>query len=308
VSNSKEVFALVEEERIRGGEASVKAAVVQLEPRVGYKRENIERTLELIEEAAENGAGFVVLPELCTTGYAFNSRKELAEVAEEVPGGSTIEAWSQLAAQHELYLVAGIAERENLKLYNSAVLVGPDGVAGCYRKPHLWYEEQLFFEPGDTGFPVFLTPFGRVGIQICYDIWFPEGTRILAEKGADIIAVTTNWVANPAEDAEWRNWGYPMAVHVAVAQSNMNQVFMACADRVGTERGIFFPGSSVITGPEGWPLAGPASTDAEEILYAELNLTDARRAKSLTDLNHALHDRRLDMYDRFLGYREEQDR
>ncbi len=115
-------------------------------------------------------------------------------MAEEVPHGPTIDEWLRVANKFNIYIVGGIAERERDCLYDSAALVGPRGHIGTYRKTHLWNEENLWFEPGNLGYPVFNLPFGRVGIRICYDIWFPETTRILAAQGADIICDATNWV------------------------------------------------------------------------------------------------------------------
>jgi len=287
-------------ERVRGNESLVKVAVVQFEPRLGEKDRNLKRIGEFVGTAADEGAGLVVLPELCSTGYVFNSQAELAAVAEPVPDGETVRALERLASprgrgRHGLYIVAGLAEVDGHSYYNSAVLVGPKGYVGTYRKAHLWYEEKLFFEPGDTGFPVFQTPLGRIGLLVCYDIWFPEAVRHLVIQGADLIAVPTNWVV-ATNGQTWDERGYAMANYVVMAQSNMNQVFMACADRIGAERGAEFPGCSIVTGPSGWPLAGPAGRDTEEIIYADVNLVKSRWAKSYNDLSHALHDRRTDIY------------
>ncbi|MCL5074621.1 MAG: nitrilase family protein [Chloroflexi bacterium] len=289
-------------ERIRGQEASLRLAVVQMEVSLGEKAVNIQKTLQFIDDAAAHGVNLIVFPELCNTGYVFNSRQELAALAEPIPEGETVQAWWAKAADKNIYIVAGIAERQGASYYNSAVLVGPQGCLGLYRKAHLFDEEKLFFEPGDLGFPVFNLPFGNVGMLICYDIRFAEPPRILMLQGADLICAPTNWVALPPNVHPWDEHGYCLANYITIAQAAINQVFVACADRVGSERGIRFLGASIIAGQSGWPLAGPASPDKEELLYAEVNLSDARRAKIINSLNDTLRDRRIDLYDRMLGY------
>jgi len=278
-------------------ESAVKVACIQMEPRVGEKAANIERTLALIERAADAGAKLVVLPELANSGYVFETRAEAFALAEDVPSGPTTIAWAAACARHDLYLVAGIAERSGAVLYNSAVLIGPQGHVGTFRKVHLWAAENLYFEPGDLGFPVFPTPLGRIGMAICYDIWFPETFRLNALQGADIVCVPTNWVPIPGQDPKRE----AMATILVMAAAHSNSLFIACADRIGTERGQPFEGQSVIVGHTGWPVAGPASREAEEILIAEVNLADARRDRNWNDFNQVLRDRRCDLYDQMLG-------
>jgi predicted amidohydrolase len=139
------------------GESSVRVACLQMEPRIGDKPYNLKRTLEMIGDAAAAGARLLVLPELCNTGYVFETREEAFRLAEELPGGPTTEAWLQTAGRHGLTIVAGITERAGAVLYNSAVVIGPGGYLGRYRKNHLWGAENLFFEPGNLGVPVFPT-------------------------------------------------------------------------------------------------------------------------------------------------------
>ena len=131
---------------------------------------------------------------------------------------------------------------------------------------------------------------------------FPEASRILALKGADVICVPTNWVSMMTPDRLWDAQGYCQANYVALANATMNQVFMACADRVGEERGVQFLGCSLIIDPAGTPIAGPASADGEEVLVAPMNLSTARRAKHRNDLNHTWLDRRTDLYSPMLGH------
>lgn len=153
----------------------IRAAAVQSNPRVGVenKDDNVQATLRQIDEAAANGARLIVLPELASTGYAFDTRDEAYAHAEPVPDGPTCAAWIEAARKHDAYIVAGIAESDGVTLYDTAVIVGPEGFIGKYRKTHLWSREKLIFTPGDD-FPVFETRIGRIGLLVCWDIWFPE--------------------------------------------------------------------------------------------------------------------------------------
>ena len=278
-------------------EALVKIACIQMEPIVGEKERNVRRTLDLVQRAAAQGARLIVLPELCNSGYVFESREEAFALAEEIPNGPTCAAWTEIAHAHGLHLVAGIAERDGPALYNAAAVIGPSGHVGTFRKVHLWNEENLFFEPGNLGFPVFRTSLGRIGTFICYDGWFPESYRLCALQGADIVCVPTNWVPIPGQAKERE----AMANILCMAAAHANSVFVAAADRVGVERGQPFIGQSIIVSYTGWPLGGPASPDREETIYAEANLADARRKRNWNEYNQVLRDRRTDVYDEMLG-------
>src|SRR5215831_5308373 len=135
-------------------EATVKIACIQMEPIVGEKKQNVQRSLGLIEEAAVNGAHLLVMPELCNSGYVFDSREEAFALAEEIPNGPTCRSWVEAAQKLGLHIIAGINERDGQALYNAAVVIGPSGHVGTFRKVHLWNEENLFFEPGNLGFRV----------------------------------------------------------------------------------------------------------------------------------------------------------
>ncbi|WP_134042958.1 nitrilase family protein [Paraburkholderia caballeronis] len=265
-----------------------------MEPRIGDRRANVAHSLERIEKAAQHGASLLVLPELSNTGYAFASRPEAFELAESLADGETVRAWCAAAQRLGVHIVAGIAERDGERLYNSAVFVGPTGVIGSYRKLHLWNDEKRFFEPGDRGLPVFDTEFGRIAIAICYDGWFPEVYRLASAQRADIVCMPTNWVPMPGQRADQP----AIATVLAMAAAHSNGLMIACADRIGTERGQPFIGQSVIVGGNGMPLAGPASCDSEAILYAPIDLARIRAGRALGPLNHVLDDRRTDLYDR----------
>ena len=284
-------------ERIKGKESVIKVAAIQMQPHIGDKEYNVGKQLELIGEAAKKGALLMVLPELGSTGYIFNSRDEVAEMAEDVPNGQTCQAWMEACRRHGVYLCGGIVERDGERFYNSAALVGPKGFIGKYRKIHQWDEEKLFFEPGDLGLPVFHLPFGRVGIMICYDGWHPEVARILALQGADIICDPTCWVLVP----DLVTPENPISAYVHMASAHVNGIYMICADRCGTERDCVFLGNSCIAGPAGF-ISGPAGFENEEILVAEINVVQARY-RHWTDLVDPFADRRTDVYDRLLGYK-----
>lgn len=272
-------------------------ACIQMEPHVGATRDNVTRSIQHIETAAKNGASLVILPELANTGYVFADRDEVFSLAEELPDGATARCLAETAQRLGIYIVAGVAERAGERLYNSAIFTGPSGHIGVYRKLHLWNNERLFFEPGDVGVPVFNTPIGRIAIAICYDGWFPETYRLAAMQGADIVCVPTNWVPMSSQPDDRP----AMATTLTMAAAHSNGMAIACANRIGTERGQPFIGQSVIVGGDGWPIAGPASADREEILYAPIDLKRTRASRALNGFNHVLSDRRADVYDPMLG-------
>lgn len=275
----------------------VRVACIQMEPSFGETAANVAHSLDLIEKAADAGAQLLVLPELANTGYVFETRAEALALAEPVPGGPTTDAWVEVAARRNLHIVAGITEREGNALYNSAVVIGPQGYIGTYRKMHLWGAENLFFEPGNNGFPVFHTAIGRIGVAICYDGWFPETYRLQALQGADIVCVPTNWVPIPGQ----QDGREAMATVLSMAAAHTNSMYIACADRIGTERGQPFEGQSVIVSYTGWPVAGPASRAGEETVIAEIDLGAAREKRNWNAFNQVLRDRRTDVYGEMLG-------
>ena len=278
-------------------ESRIRVACLQMEPHVGEKAVNVRRSLDMVERAASQGAGLAVLPELANSGYVFATRDEAFALAEAVPGGSTTEAWLEAANRLRMVIVAGICERDGDVLYNSAVVVGPQGFIGKYRKNHLWGAENLFFEPGDLGVSVFRIGAGRIACAICYDIWFPEIFRLAALQGADMLCVPTNWVPMPDQPEH-----LPMMANIlAMSGAHSNSMFVAAADRIGIERGQPFLGNSLIASHTGWPIAGPASGDREEVLVGDVNLADARRKRTLNEFNQLLRDRRTDLYDEMLG-------
>ncbi|MDF3163761.1 nitrilase family protein [Pseudomonas proteolytica] len=280
----------------------VRIAVVQFDPQVGLenRESNLRRSLALAAEAVNGGANLIVLPELSNCGYFFNSRQDAFEHAEVVPGGASVQAWMTFAATHQVYLVAGLNEIDGRQLFNTAVLLGPDGLIGKYRKAHLWNLEKLWFTPGNLGFPVFETPIGRIGLLICWDIWFPEVPRLLSQQGADIICSLNNWVWTPPPLSD--EAGKCMASYLTMTAAHVNNVFIAAASRIGEERDARYLGCSLIAGTNGWPIGKVASADRQEILFADIDLTSARSAPIWNSLNDLQRDRRNDLYDQMLGY------
>jgi len=242
----------------------MQVAVAQIDPQLGEKDRNLAECIARMEEAAAAGAELLVLPECAIPGYMFASGDEALPFAEEIPGPST-EALERECRRLDMHVVCGTIERDGDALRNSAVLVGPDGLIGTYRKTHLpFLGVDRFVVPGDS-LPVFDTPLGRIGIEICYDLRFPEVTRTLALQGADIVAHPTN---------------FPMAAKIqteliTVARSAENRVYLLTANRCGKERWAEFCGRSQIVDPYGARLA---ETDerTETLLVAEVDLEKAR--------------------------------
>ena len=272
--------------------APVAVACCQMAPDVGHKRANLERSEGFVRKAAKAGANIIVLPELCSSGYVFQSRAEALEMSEPFEDGETTALWCQLAHELNVHIVGGFAERDGDTLYNSSALVGPQGRVGLFRKVHLWANENLFFAPGNLGFPVFATPHGMIAMAICYDGWFPETYRSCALNGAELVCVPTNWVPIPGQDEKRE----AMSNILTMAAAHANSVFIAAADRVGTERDQPFIGQSLIVSYTGWPIAGPASATEEEMLIAHIDLAEAKRARNWNDFNSVLRDRRPEMY------------
>ncbi|KXU37316.1 hydratase [Ventosimonas gracilis] len=271
---------------------TVQIACIQMQPVVGELKQNRTRSLSLIRKAAEQGAQLVVLPELANSGYMFASRQEAFALAEPLPDGETAQALIKQAEELGIWLVAGIAEHAGDRLYNSALVAGPRGYIGSYRKLHLWGEENQFFEPGDSGLPVFHTDWGVLGVAICYDGWFPEVYRLLALQGADVIAVPTNWVFMPGQTPE-----SPTVHHsLCLAGAHSNGLVIASAARIGIERGMHFVGRSLIAGSEGFALSAAGSSENEEIIMAEVDIAAMRRKRQFNAFNHIQRDRRTDLY------------
>jgi 5-aminopentanamidase len=261
----------------------MKAGFFQFDPVFGEKHRNIEKALE---RAREVRADLLVLPELFATGYQFVSKAEAFELSEPVPEGYTTQAMIQLCRQQGMYIVAGLAERDGEHVFNSAILTGPGGFIGVYRKTHLFFEEKLWFEPGNSGFQVFDTPIGQIGIMICFDWVFPESMRTLTLMGAEIVAHPANLVL------PW----CPSAMPIRCLE---NRVFAVTANRIGAEhrkddQTLSFIGSSQITAIDGAILARAPERE-EAAMTAEIDIAKARD-KTLNPFNNLIKDRRPEFY------------
>ena len=260
--------------------AKTRIAVVQTNPTFGEGLRNVHEALLLMESSA---ADLYVLPELFASGYNFADEAEVRSLAEPADG-STFRTMSEWTRKHSTYVVYGFAEHSD-RIYNSAVLVGPDGMVGMYRKVHLFDRENLFFAPGNLGFPVFNLPFGKIGIMICFDWIYPESARSLMIKGAQLIAHPANLVLANCPDA-------------MVTRCLENRVFTATADRIGVEnRGgvdLKFIGRSEIVAPNGKILCRLGEHEPA-ISTVDVDLTLADK-KQVNEYNHLIKGRRPDQY------------
>ncbi|MBN2655409.1 MAG: acyltransferase [Nitrospirae bacterium] len=262
----------------------MKAGYYQFSPIFGDIDGNINRAISALSGA---DADLIVLPELFSTGYQFASKQEVESLSEEIPSGRTTQALAELSVRKNMYIVAGIAEKNGNNLYNSAVITGPDGYVGTYRKTHLFFEEKLWFSPGDTGFRIWQTPIGRIGVMVCFDWYFPESCRTLALRGAQVIAHPSNLVLPHCPDA-------------MVTRCLENRVYAVTANRTGTEsrggkRPLKYIGSSQVTAFDG-SILHRASRDDDELFVAEIDPANAD-LKELNQYNNLFADRRRDMYD-----------
>ncbi|HEY0186431.1 MAG TPA: nitrilase family protein [Cellulomonas sp.] len=264
----------------------VLVACAQIEPVLGDVAANTALTCAAVRSAADAGADLVVLPEAASAGYMFTDAAHARSLAQGLDG-PTIAAWAGLAAQTGTWICGGFTELDGDRVFNSAALVGPDGVVGVYRKVHLWNDEKRLYSPGDLGFPVFETPIGRIGMMICYDAWFPESMRSLGLAGADLICAPSNYVPVPGQPD-----GPTLASMMCITGAHSNQLFVAACSRTGDERGQHFIGSSLIAGHDGWPLAGPADDSGPAVLTARIDPIGTRGRRRHDPFNQPVADRR----------------
>jgi len=258
----------------------LKIGFIQFSPVLGDLDSTIEKLNTLLDGSEETD--LMVLPELCNSGYNFTDRDQAWGTSEEIGQSRFIAYLIDKCREADLHIVSGFNERSNDHLYNSAVLVGPEGYMGKYRKCHLFMNERDYFQPGDQGLPVFETEKFRIGMLICFDWIFPEVWRILALRGADIICHPSNLVL-PG-----------LAQKAIPAHALTNRVFIVTANRVGTERELQFTGRSVIADPAG-DIMIQGSETGEEIRIQEIDL-DLAREKRITPRNHLFLDRRPELY------------
>ena len=264
--------------------------------------ENLAKAEWKIREAAGRGAQVICLQELFRSQYFCREENaELFALAESIPGPST-EALGKLARELKVVIVASLFERRAAGLYhNTAAVLGPDGeIAGLYRKMHIpddpLYFEKYYFTPGDLGFNSIATPYGRLGVLVCWDQWYPEGARIAALSGADLLVYPTAIGWHPAEKAQYGAAQLDAWRTIQRAHAIANGIYVAAVNRVGyegpPEHGLEFWGSSFAADPFGQVIA-QASIGQEEILVAEC---DPRRMEEVRRNWPFLRDRRIDAY------------
>ncbi len=272
------------------GTSTVKVAAAQFDPHLGDAAYNVARMRAMLGECARAGASLVVFPECAVTGYNFAALDDARAVAQPLDGPA-IAALAQSCREADVHCVAGTLRLGgDGSVYNTAVLIGPGGVIGAYDKAHLpLCGVDKFSAHGDTGFRVFETPLGCIGMLICYDLRFPEAARALALRGADIIALPTNWPTGAETAPEF----------MARARAFENRVFVIACNRVGVERSAAYIGRSCIVAPSGRHLADAAPA-GEQIIYAGIDVAEARRKRLVVSPGEFemdfINDRRPELY------------
>jgi predicted amidohydrolase len=263
----------------------MKIGYAQFAPALG----DVQATIQEIDRQMPlcTGADLIVLPELCNSGYNFESHQQAWETSESIGQSVFIQYLEGLCQQHDCHIVSGFNERDAGRLYNSAVLVGPQGYVGQYRKLHLFMNEKDHFEPGDVGLPVYDIGWCKVGMLVCFDWIFPEAWRVLALRGADVICHPSNLVLpGLAQQA--------IPIHALT-----NRLYIVTANRIGTEGDLTFTGLSTIASPKGKVLAQASPTE-EQVCLAEADINLARD-KHVTTRNHLFADRRPQEYSLLVG-------
>ncbi|PWA11227.1 carbon-nitrogen hydrolase family protein [Pueribacillus theae] len=257
----------------------IRVAAVQMDCLLGNKQKNLERAYALIKKAVRQGAQFIVVPELFNTAYRVED--DDVELAEAIPG-TTTDWMVETAKEFNIVLVGCILEQGESRgiVYDTSLLVTHEGIKGKYRKTSLWDQEKVRFAIGDD-FPVVDLGWGKVGMQICYEIGFPEGARILALKGADILVY-------PSAFGKARFYAWDLATRSRALE---NGCFLIASNRVGTEKGeTTFAGRSRITNPKG-EILSEAGED-NEVILADIDLKEVAKQRReipyLRDLNKKL--------------------
>ncbi len=297
------------EHRSQRGSAVVKVGLTQFAC-VESPEINRAKQMDLIERAAGQGAQVVCTQELFTSLYFCQGEDHrFFDYAETIPGPST-QAMQALAKKHGIVIVGSLFERRAQGLYhNTAVVIDADGsLMGVYRKMHIpddpHYYEKFYFTPGDTGFRVWETKFGKIGVLVCWDQWFPEGARLTALQGAQILFYPTAIGWHPAEKTEFGAAQHDSWEVMQRSHGIANGCFVAAANRIGlehvldpqakpySEAGIEFWGQSFVSAPDGRVLSR-ASTDREEVMVVDCDLSRVEFSRTHWPF---LRDRRIDAY------------
>jgi predicted amidohydrolase len=245
---------------------------------VEHSEEGLEAVLAMLDEAASSGVDLAVLPECSYPGYYLGLSGDPVKAVQHWE--AALKAFRDVATKRRVHVVAGIAEKDGARLYNSAYLIDREGgIAGRARKTFLWHFDSRWFSPGEE-YRVFETDIGRIGMIVCADGRLPEIPRILALKGAQIIADATNWVTSGRDPATLAN---PQVEYIVPVRAAENGVWLICANKVGREAdSVVYCGRSIVVSPIGETLK-EASSDKEEIVTASLNLDPGQQQKALRE-------------------------
>ncbi len=269
---------------MRNGRKKLSVAQIQFAPELGNEETSMDNFRELIF-STRHRAELIILPELANAGYNFRNRSHALEHAKTVDDSEFIDWLRRWALMHETNIVTGFLEKEGDKLFNSSVFINKRGKKEVYRKVHLFMNEKKIFDKGDKGFPVFQMGEYKLGMLICFDYLFPEAWRIMALKGADIVAHPSNLVTDNA-------------FKVVPAQAIINGFYIFTTNRIGSEGELTFTGKSFATDPQGNQLA-MASASLPEVVTTKIDPL-ASRVKMITPENHLLQDRFPDEYGEIL--------
>ncbi|MEZ6063318.1 MAG: carbon-nitrogen hydrolase family protein [Planctomycetaceae bacterium] len=264
-------------------------SLIQTDVAFADKPANLETLKKHVVSETAGGSKLVAFPECFTTGYCFDSLDEAMQLAEPIEGETT-RFITELCHESKSFVIVGMLERDGDDLFNAAVLVGPSGVVGSYRKVHLPYlGVDRFTTYGNRPFEVFEAGGVNIGMLICYDGGFPEASRVLALKGADLIVLPTNWP--PGAET--------MSCFSTNSRAMENAVYFAAVNRVGTERGFSFIGCSRICDPTGATMQGSCD-DAECVIRGTIDTTAARQKRIVRvpgrHVIDRMADRRPEMY------------
>jgi N-carbamoylputrescine amidase len=267
---------------------------------------NLAQALRLAEQAARQGAQIICTQEVFRSQYFCQSEDHAHfGLAETIPGGPSTQAFCKFAAQHGVVVIASLFEKRASGLYhNTAVIIDADGsVAGIYRKMHIpddpLFYEKFYFTPGDTGFRAWDTKFGRIGVLVCWDQWYPEAARLTAMQGAEILFYPTAIGWHPSEKVEYGANQHGAWETIQRSHAIANGCYVAAINRVGHETiagvggdGLEFWGQSFVAGTSGQILV-KASAQEEEVLLATLDLKKVDVTRTHWPF---LRDRRIDAY------------
>ena len=245
---------------------TTRVAAAQIDSKLGDTQKNLAKMMAFTGDAVGNGAQLVVFPECALTGYQFESREEALGAAQPA-SGLAVDVMASLCKKLKTHVIFGMLEKVDNSLFNMAVLVGPEGLVFKYHKNHIPFQGvDRYVDKGDRPFELCQSGDLHVGLQICYDIFFPESARVHSLLGADLITLPTNFATMGVVER---------AGFIINTRAIENKVYVLSCNRVGEERGYPFCGHSKIVDPMGVTIA-EASTDQEEIIYADIDPVLAR--------------------------------